>query len=156
MRSFFLFFFVCAHYTTHYTHTTHTSRKSFLNFLTMTRINWVQEIINKTDARKKQKLFKSKYRPLPHVAPTSNVCERLFSRAKLIMRPHRKHMSPFHLEMMVFCAATRRYGTKLLWRTVYLSPLIMLLLQLPFKQLFNQTVSFSAVLNLLFLVLISN
>ena len=64
--------------------------------------DWVQDIIDKTDARKKQKLFKSKYRPLPHVAPTSNVCERLFSRAKLIMRPHRKHMSPFHLEMMIF------------------------------------------------------
>ena len=27
--------------------------------------------------------------------------ERLFSRAKLIMRDHRKHMSPYHLEMLL-------------------------------------------------------
>ena len=44
----------------------------------------------------------SKHRSTKHVAPTSNVCERVFSRAKLVMRPHRKHMSPFHLEMLIF------------------------------------------------------
>ncbi len=27
--------------------------------------------------------------------------ERLFSRAKLIMRDHRKHMSPYHLEILL-------------------------------------------------------
>ena len=44
----------------------------------------------------------SKFQSLKHIAPTSNVCERVFSRAKLVMRPHRKHMSPFHLEMLIF------------------------------------------------------
>ncbi len=49
-----------------------------------------------------KKMFVSKYRPMQHIAPTSNVCERLFSRAKLIMRPHRKMMSPYHLDMLFF------------------------------------------------------
>ena len=44
----------------------------------------------------------SKHRSLKHISPTSNVCERIFSRAKLVMRPHRKHISPFHLEMLIF------------------------------------------------------
>ena len=39
---------------------------------------------------------------MQHIAPTSNVCERLSSRAKLIMRPHRKMMSPYHLDMLIF------------------------------------------------------
>jgi hypothetical protein len=42
------------------------------------------------------------YRSLKHVSATSNVCERLFSRAKLIARDHRKHMSPYHLELLLF------------------------------------------------------
>jgi hypothetical protein len=42
------------------------------------------------------------YRSLKHVSPTSNICERLFSRAKLIARDHRKHMSPYHLELLLF------------------------------------------------------
>jgi hypothetical protein len=64
--------------------------------------DWAQDIIDSADAHKRRKLFVSKYRSTKHVAPTSNVCERIFSRAKLVMRPHRKHMSPFHLEMMIF------------------------------------------------------
>ena len=34
--------------------------------------------------------------------PDVKFCEGIFSRAKLVMRPHRKHMSPFHIEMMIF------------------------------------------------------
>jgi hypothetical protein len=64
--------------------------------------DWAQDIIDNADARKRRKLFVSKYRSLKHISPTSNVCERIFSRAKLVMRPHRKHMSPFHLEMLIF------------------------------------------------------
>jgi hypothetical protein len=44
----------------------------------------------------------SKYRPMQNIALTSNVCERLFRRAKLILRPHRKMMSPYHLDMLIF------------------------------------------------------
>jgi hypothetical protein len=34
----------------------------------------------------------SKYRCVDHVSKDSNVVERLFSRAKLVMRDHRKHI----------------------------------------------------------------
>ena len=44
---------------------------------------------------------KSKYRSLSHISPTSVVVERLFSRAKLIMTPHRRHMDPSTLEMLL-------------------------------------------------------
>jgi hypothetical protein len=44
---------------------------------------------------------KSAYRSLAHIAPTSVVVERLFSRAKLIMTPHRRKMDPSTLEMLL-------------------------------------------------------
>jgi hypothetical protein len=44
---------------------------------------------------------KSKYRSLAHIAPTSVIVERLFSRAKLIMTPHRRCMDPSTLEMLL-------------------------------------------------------
>ena len=67
-----------------------------------TEEDWAPDVIDDTEARKRRKMFVSKYRPMQHIAPTSNVCERLFSRAKLIMRPHRKMMSPYHLDMLFF------------------------------------------------------
>lgn len=72
--------------------------------------DWAQDAIDDTEARKRQRMFMSKYRSMKHISPTSNVCERIFSRAKLIMRPHRKHMSPFHLEMLIFLRCN-----KVLW-----------------------------------------
>ena len=44
---------------------------------------------------------KSKYRSLAHIAPTSVIVERLFSRAKLIMTPHRRCMDASTLEMLI-------------------------------------------------------
>lgn len=44
----------------------------------------------------------SAYRPLNHIKATSNCCERLFSQTKMIMRPHRSSMVPWHLELLVF------------------------------------------------------
>ena len=35
----------------------------------------------------------SEYRPLKHVSPTSNICERLFSRAKLLMSATKENES---------------------------------------------------------------
>ena len=61
--------------------------------------DWAQDCIDVWDSRKRRKLAVSKYRSMKHVSPTSNVCERLFSRAALVMRPHRRHMTPFHLEI---------------------------------------------------------
>ena len=44
---------------------------------------------------------KSKYRSLSHISPTSVVVEHLSSRAKPIMTPHRRHMDPSTLEMLI-------------------------------------------------------
>ena len=44
---------------------------------------------------------------MKHVSPTSNICERLFSRAKLIMSATRKNMNPDSLNMLLFLRANR-------------------------------------------------
>ena len=44
----------------------------------------------------------SKYRKLDYILPTSNIVERLFSRAKIIMADRRKSMTPYHLELLLF------------------------------------------------------
>jgi hypothetical protein len=44
----------------------------------------------------------SEYHPTWHVLPTSNVCERLFSRAKLVFSERRKRMSPETLEIILY------------------------------------------------------
>ena len=43
-----------------------------------------------------------------HVSPTSNICERLFREAKLIMSATRKNMNPDSLNMLLFLKANRR------------------------------------------------
>ncbi len=43
----------------------------------------------------------SVYRSVKHITPTSNIVERLFSRAKLIMTDRRKHMDPDNLDMLL-------------------------------------------------------
>ena len=45
-----------------------------------------------------------------HVAPTSNIVERLFSRAKLVMTDQRKIMAPYRLELFLFLRCN-----KILW-----------------------------------------
>ena len=52
---------------------------------------------------KKQPAFKSSL----HVAPTSNVVERLFSRCGIIMRPHRRLMDPSTLETLIMLRFNR-------------------------------------------------
>jgi len=44
----------------------------------------------------------SRYCDLSHITSTNNDLERLFSRAKIVMRPHRKSMKPWRLEMLLF------------------------------------------------------
>ena len=44
----------------------------------------------------------SKYCDLSHITSTNNDLERMFSQAKIIMRPHRKSMKPWRLEMLLF------------------------------------------------------
>ena len=47
-----------------------------------------------------------------HVSPTSNICERLFREAKLIMSATRKNMNPDSLNMLLFLKANRRLWPK--------------------------------------------
>ena len=66
------------------------------------QLSFADSVLERAQAAKRQRIEKSAYRSMKHVSPTSNVCERLFSRAKLIMTDQRKHMTPYHLEMMLF------------------------------------------------------
>ncbi len=50
---------------------------------------------------------------LQYVSPTSNACERLFSRAKLIMRPHRRHMDPSTLEAILMLRMNKEMWDKI-------------------------------------------
>ena len=59
------------------------------------------EMIARLEEEAKAPKTKSRYRSLAHISPTSVVVERLFSRAKLIMTPHRRHMDPSTLEMLL-------------------------------------------------------
>ncbi len=52
--------------------------------------------------RSESSCSRSNYRFIMHIAATSNVCKRLFTRAKLVARDHRKHLSPYHLELLLF------------------------------------------------------
>ena len=54
-------------------------------------------------------LYRSLYRSTLHVSSTSNICERLFSNAKLIMSHLRSHMDPDSLAMLLFLKANKRF-----------------------------------------------
>ena len=56
----------------------------------------------------------TEYRPTYHVSPTSNIVERLFSITGIIMRPHRRQMDPWSLELLIMLRANKdmwSYGT---------------------------------------------
>ena len=63
--------------------------------------------------RKKQKVIASRYKSTLHVSPTSNICERAFSRAKLIMTPQRRSMDPSTLDGLMFL----RYNSDM-WKDI--------------------------------------
>ena len=44
----------------------------------------------------------SRYRQTNHIACTTNMVERLFSRAKIVMTDLRRSMTPRHLQMIMF------------------------------------------------------
>jgi hypothetical protein len=56
------------------------------------------------------------YRSTKHILPTTNIVERLFSRAKLALTDHRKRMTPRHPELLlIFCGPIGLCGTLKLW-----------------------------------------
>ena len=56
---------------------------------------------------------------LEWVPGTSNVCERLFSRAKFIFTDYRKSLEPVHLEAQMFLFANRRF-----WRPTLINEFV--------------------------------
>ncbi|ETM33547.1 hypothetical protein L914_19236, partial [Phytophthora nicotianae] len=46
---------------------------------------------------------------LVELPPTSNSCERLFSKAKLVLSPQRASLLPVNFEMLMFLRANRSY-----------------------------------------------
>ena len=70
----------------------------------MQDVDYAEAILQATEVRKSARLntYKSKYRSMLHIESQSNICERLFSRAKPIMTPQRKNMHPYRLESLLF------------------------------------------------------
>ena len=61
-------------------------------------------VLKDMECRKKARIssYSSRYKCLNHVVSQSNICERVFSHAKLIMTSQRKHMMPHRLESLLF------------------------------------------------------
>ena len=78
------------------------------------------DIVREAVAKKaKNSRRATKYRSMNHLVTTSNIVERLFSRAKLIMRDQRKLMEPQHLELLLFLRCN-----KFLWNEVTIDDII--------------------------------
>lgn len=58
---------------------------------------------------KKRKVCASKFVDLSYIAPTSNVVERLFSSARLVLTDYRKAMTPYTFECVMFLKFNRKY-----------------------------------------------
>lgn len=83
-------------------------------------LNFVENLLAEARASKRRRMLsRSKYRNLAHIEPTSNMVERLFSRAKLIMTDHRKSMSPRNLELLLYLICNRS-----LWNVLTIQELI--------------------------------
>ena len=68
-----------------------------------------QRLHDRNQARKRARMMRtsSKYRSTKHVCSTTNMVERLFSRAKLVMTDLRGSVYPRNLEMSMFLRANR-------------------------------------------------
>ena len=63
---------------------------------------YAERILDEAHKEKRRKVDSSKYRSTIHVLPQSNLCERLFSLAKLIMTDLRQSMNPSTLNDVLF------------------------------------------------------
>ena len=71
-------------------------------------LGYADRILQAGLQNKKARIEKSKYRPTKHVTTQSNICERLFSQAKLIMSVLRKKMDPSTLNMLLLLKANKK------------------------------------------------
>ena len=69
--------------------------------------DFAQRVLDSAEVTKRARLgtYESNYRCLLHIEAQSNVVERLFSRAKLIMTPERRNMNTYRLESLLFLRA---------------------------------------------------
>ena len=65
----------------------------------VSKTNFADDLLNK---RRRLESSRSRYRSTMHVSATSNVCERLFSNARIIMTHLRSSMDPRTCEMLLF------------------------------------------------------
>lgn len=79
------------------------------------KLDYAETIRRNAVKSNKRKSNKSLYRSVAHCISTSNVCERLFSLAKLLMCSLRKSMSPSTLNMRLFLKANRN-----LWPSAFI------------------------------------
>ena len=73
----------------------------------MRKASYADRILSEAEQNKRQRIDTSKYRSTIHVLPQSNLCERLFSHAKIIMADRRKHMKPQTLNDVLLLKANR-------------------------------------------------
>jgi len=85
-----------------------------------TNMSFVARMLHNQEDTRKRRRVTAQYHSIAHVSPTSNICERLFSRAKLVMRPHRRHIDPSTLEMILLSLRMN----KDLWDAVSIEKLI--------------------------------
>ena len=69
-------------------------------------LSFEDEILRDVERSKNAGII-SEYKSTYHVSPTSNIVERLFSITGIIMRPHRRHMDPWSLELLVLLRANK-------------------------------------------------
>ena len=72
-------------------------------------VAYAHRILSEAEQNKRQRTDTSKYRTTIHVLPQSNLCERLFSNAKIIMADRRKHMKPQTLNDALLLKANRQF-----------------------------------------------
>ncbi len=58
---------------------------------------------------KRRKVSVSEYVNLKFIPPTSNIAERLFSNARLVLTDYRKSMDPYTFECLMFLKSNRKY-----------------------------------------------
>ena len=69
-------------------------------------LSYADRAIMRADRNQRQRLGSSLYSRMSHVSPTSNIVERLFSKAKHVASL-RKNMSPYHLELILMLKVNR-------------------------------------------------
>ena len=66
-------------------------------------------IVQRALKNKRRKVINEEYCDLTYVPPTSNIVERLFSKARLVLTDYRKSMTPYTFECVMFLKMNQEY-----------------------------------------------